>query len=104
MGLPGDAHRLVQRDLQIWKSTRRLPISRPSPIPSCSPRPRIEKIYNGYWFWGRPTTDELWQDLRGSAPRPPDWDLGAPGLRAAWEAGDGSQFYPYGARWWQRPD
>ena len=25
----------------------------------------------------------------------PDWDLGAPGLRAAWEAGDNSLHHPY---------
>jgi hypothetical protein len=25
----------------------------------------------------------------------PDWDLAAPGLRAAWEAGDQSSFHPY---------
>jgi hypothetical protein len=25
----------------------------------------------------------------------PDWDLSAPGLREAWEAGDHSMHYPY---------
>src|SRR5437763_1039166 len=24
----------------------------------------IHSIYNGYWFWGRPSFYELWQDLR----------------------------------------
>ena len=24
----------------------------------------VHKIYNGYWFWGRPSFAELWQDLR----------------------------------------
>jgi hypothetical protein len=25
---------------------------------------RIYSIYCGYWFWGRPSRDELWRDLR----------------------------------------
>ena len=34
----------------------------------------------------------------------PDWDLGRPGLREAWQSGDRSQFYPYGSeRWWATP-
>ena len=24
----------------------------------------VYKIYNGYWFWGRPTLEDLRQDLR----------------------------------------
>lgn len=24
----------------------------------------IHSIYNGYWFWGRPTVVDLWHDLR----------------------------------------
>ena len=24
----------------------------------------VHRIYNGYWFWGRPSTTDLWQDLR----------------------------------------
>jgi peroxiredoxin len=28
------------------------------------PELRIHSAYNGYWFWGRPTTEELRQDLR----------------------------------------
>ena len=27
----------------------------------------------------------------------PDWDLAAPGVRAAWDAGDHSNFHPYDA-------
>jgi peroxiredoxin len=35
----------------------------------------IHNAYNGYWFWGRPTNEELRQDLRmiTRAIRP-DWD------------------------------
>jgi hypothetical protein len=54
----------------------------------------IHSIYNGYWFWGRPSFVDLWRDLRavGSEIRP-DWDLGAPGLREAWDAEDRSLFH-----------
>jgi hypothetical protein len=56
----------------------------------------IHKIYNGYWFWGRPSPDELRQDLREvTRAIRPDWDLAAPGLRQAWQAGDRSRHYPY---------
>ena len=36
---------------------------------------RVQSAYNGYWFWGRPTTEELRQDLR-TATRAirPDWE------------------------------
>jgi hypothetical protein len=64
----------------------------------------IYKIYNGYWFWGRPSPDELWQDLRAVSRRiRPDWDLGAPGLREAWDVGDRKAFYPYTGEkgWWR---
>jgi peroxiredoxin len=69
-----------------------------------APGLQIFRIYNGYWFWGRPTTQELWRDLRDLGERiQPDWDLSLPGLREAWQAGDRTQFYPYGSdRWWAK--
>ena len=61
----------------------------------------IHSIYNGYWFWGRPSFDELWRDLRAvTAAIRPDWDLAAPGLREAWNAGDRTPFHG----WDRRPD
>jgi peroxiredoxin len=54
----------------------------------------IHSVYNGYWFWGRPTIDDLSHDLREVMSEiRPDWDLSTPGLREAWNAGDHSQFY-----------
>jgi hypothetical protein len=29
-----------------------------------SPGLRIEKVYVGYWFWGRPSPEQLWVDLQ----------------------------------------
>ena len=38
---------------------------------------RVYKAYNGYWFWGRPTRDEIRQDMRGiSREIRSDWELG----------------------------
>ncbi|MGC2818264.1 MAG: hypothetical protein WA198_01180, partial [Candidatus Sulfotelmatobacter sp.] len=54
----------------------------------------IYSIYNGYWFWGRPSVVDLWHDLRiVTSEIRPDWDLSAPGLREAWNAGDFSRFH-----------
>jgi hypothetical protein len=58
------------------------------------PRLVIHSLYNGYWFWGRPSIDELWRDLREATREiRPDWDLSASGLREAWDAGNRSRFY-----------
>jgi hypothetical protein len=54
----------------------------------------IHKIYNGYWFWGRPSFVDLWHDLGDvTAEIRPDWDVAAPGLRQAWDAGEWSPFH-----------
>jgi hypothetical protein len=59
----------------------------------------IHSIYNGYWFWGRPSIDDLWRDLRAATSEVrPDWDLGTPGLREAWAAGDRSPFHGWNKR------
>ena len=57
----------------------------------------VFKVYNGYWFFGRPTVEELRQDLRMVLRKcRPDWDISDPDLKIAWHRGDKSQFYPYG--------
>ena len=36
---------------------------------------RIHSRYDGYWFWGRPTNEELRQDLRAvTRALRPDWE------------------------------
>jgi peroxiredoxin len=58
----------------------------------------IHSVYNGYWFWGRPSAEDLRRDLREVTREiRPDWELGAPGLREAWDAGDKTGFFPYKA-------
>jgi len=89
-----DAGRVMQKELDIQEYTD--PYHDPM-IPHTlllKPGLVIHSVYNGYWFWGRPSVDELWHDLREAAREiRPDWDLGTPGLRAAWEAGDRARFY-----------
>ena len=51
-----------------------------------SPGLRIEKVYVGYWFWGRPSVYQLWADLQEIHQRiKPDYDPTTPAARAAWE-------------------
>lgn len=92
-----DSRRIVQKDLDIAEYTD--PVHNPM-IPHVvvlEPRLVIHKIYNGYWFFGRPTVEELRQDLRAvSMNCRPDWDITAPGLKALWDQGRKEHFYPYG--------
>jgi peroxiredoxin len=89
-----DPGRTIQKDLDIQEYTD--PDNDPM-IPHTlvlKPGLVIHSIYNGYWFWGRPSVDDLWRDLReASSETRPDWDLSKPGLREAWEAGDRSAFH-----------
>ena len=58
---------------------------------------RVHKIYNGYWFFGRPTVDELRLDLRDVLRRcRPDWNISSAEQKAAWTKGEKAGFYPYG--------
>jgi len=57
----------------------------------------VFKVYGGYWFFGRPTVEELRLDLRAVLQKcRADWDITTPEMRAAWERGDKSRFWPYG--------
>jgi peroxiredoxin len=92
-----DAGRKVQNDLDIAEYTD--PTHNPM-IPHTivlEPGLIVFKIYNGYWFFGRPSIEELRQDLRSVLKRcRPDWDITSPELKAAWERGEKTRFYPYG--------
>lgn len=46
----------------------------------------IDKVYVGYWFWGRPTPYQLWEDLQDLMRRiKPDFDPTTAEAQAAWE-------------------
>jgi AhpC/TSA family len=94
-----DPGRIVQKDLDIAEYTD--PEHNPM-IPHTlvlKPGLVIHNVYNGYWFWGRPSFYDLWRDLRAAtAEIRPDWDLSTPGLREAWDAGDYSKFHGWDRR------
>ncbi len=94
-----DPGRIVQKDLDIQEYTD--PENDPM-IPHTlvlKPGLVIHSIYNGYWFWGRPSVDDLRHDLRAVTREiRPDRDLGTPGLHDAWGAGDLSRFHGWNER------
>lgn len=55
----------------------------------------VYSIYNGYWYWGRPSLSDLRSDLRAIFQKRPDWDITAPGMREAWDKGEKGSFFPY---------
>jgi peroxiredoxin len=94
-----DPGRTVQQDLDIAEYTD--PDHNPM-IPHTlvlKPGLVVHSVWNGYWFWGRPSFYDLWQDLRAvTSEIRPDWDLSTPGLREAWDAGDYSKFHGWDRR------
>jgi peroxiredoxin len=92
-----DPGRVVQKDLDIAEYTD---AANNPMIPHTivlEPGLVVFKIYCGYWFFGRPTVEELRLDLRSVLKKSrPDWDIADPSLKAAWERGEKDRFYPYG--------
>jgi peroxiredoxin len=92
-----DAGRVIQKDLDIAEYTD--PQHNPM-IPHTivlEPGLVVFKIYVGYWFFGRPTLEELRQDLRAVLKKcRPDWEITTPQQKAAWQRGERERFYPYG--------
>src|SRR5438309_3236790 len=83
-----DAGRVVQKDLDIAEYTD--PVHNPM-VPHVivlEPGLVVYKVYMGYWYFGRPTMEELRLDLRAVMRKcRPDWDITAPEFRAAWAEG-----------------
>lgn len=92
-----DPGRKLQKDLDIAEYTD--PHHNPM-IPHTvvlEPSLRTYKIYNGYWFFGRPTVEELRLDLRAVLQRcRPDWDISGAKQKEAWAQSLKTEFYPYG--------
>ena len=66
-----DPGRTVQQDLDIAEYTD--PEHNPM-IPHTlvlKPGLVVHSVYNGYWFWGRPSFYDLWRDLRAATSRDP---------------------------------
>jgi peroxiredoxin len=92
-----DPGRMIQKDLDIAEYTD--PRHNPM-IPHVivlEPGLIVYNVYSGYWFFGRPTIEELRQDLRAILKKcRPDWDITKPELKEAWQQGRKDLFYPYG--------
>ena len=91
-----DSDRRVQRDLDIVEYTDPRHNAMIPHTLVLAPGLRIHRVYMGYWFWGRPTNDELHHDLREVVRTcRPDWDIASAELRADW---DGERRLHYGYR------
>ncbi len=81
-----DADRMVQRTLDIQEYTD--PFHDPL-VPHTlvlAPNLVIDKVYVGYWFWGRPSAYDLWADMRDLHRRiKPDFDPTVDEVRRDWE-------------------
>ena len=92
-----DAGRKIQKDLDIAEYTDEAHNPMIPHTIVLEPELVIYKIYNGYWFFGRPTVEELRRDLRAVLRKcRPDWDITTPELKAAWEQESRELFHPYG--------
>ena len=95
-----DPGRIVQQDLDIQEYTD--PDHDPM-IPHTlvlKPGLVVHSIYNGYWFWGRPSVVDLWRDLRDvlAARSARTGTSARPGSARPWDAGDCSPFHGWDRR------
>lgn len=87
----------VQRDLDIREYTDPRHDPMLPHVIVLEPGLVIHKVYNGFWYFGRPTVEDLRHDLRDVLEKVrPDWDPSDPALREAWKRGQKERFYPYG--------
>ncbi len=92
-----DPRRIVQKDLDIAEYTDAIHNPMIPHVIVLEPKMIVYKIYNGYWFFGRPTVEELRLDLRAVGIKTfADWDITQPALREAWKDGRKEGFFPYG--------
>ncbi len=92
-----DEERIVQKDLEIHEYTDQ---THDVMIPHTIVLGRglkVFKVYNGYYYWGRPSMAELHGDLRELGRQTySDWDITDAEHRRKWAEGEKSAFYPYG--------
>ena len=103
--MPSEIDKLAEAGLMSWEAARSDPrrhflrsaltgsdielIDRSERPLVLEPGLRVYKVYNGYWFFGRPTVEELRLDLRAVLQRcRPDWDISSAEQRAAWAKGE----------------
>jgi peroxiredoxin len=70
-----DTERTVQADLGLRETTDTVNDPYLPTVFTLSPDRTVLHAYNGYWYWGRPTNEELRQDLREiTRAIRPDWE------------------------------
>jgi len=94
-----DEARIVQKDLDIREYTdTEHDIMIPHTL-LLRPGLVVERVWNGYWYWGRPSMAELHDVLRKvTRDIRPDWDITTPAMRAQWSRGEKDAFFPYGRK------
>ena len=74
-----DPDRQVQTQLRLRETTDTLNDPYVPVVAVIGPDLRVNAVYNGYWYWGRPTVDELVKNLRDlSRALRPDWEAPTP--------------------------
>ena len=74
-----DPDRQVQTQLRLRETTDTLNDPYVPAVVVIGPDLRIHAVYNGYWYWGRPTVDELVKNLRDlSRALRTDWEAPTP--------------------------
>jgi peroxiredoxin len=74
-----DPDRQVQTQLRLRETTDTLNDPYVPAVVVIGPDLRIHALYNGYWYWGRPSVDELVKNLRDlSRAVRPDWEAPTP--------------------------
>ena len=82
-----DAELEVQRTLDIREYTDPYHAATVPHTLVLAPGRVIDKVYVGYWFWGRPSPYQLWEDLQALFRRiKDDFDPTVPEVREAWMA------------------
>jgi peroxiredoxin len=71
-----DEHRAYVNELDLLETTDTVHRPYAPTVFTLWPDLRIHRIYNGYWFWGRATNEELRRDLREiTRAIRPDWEV-----------------------------
>ena len=74
-----DPDRVVLEELGLRETTDTVNHPYVPAVFTVAPDLTIHREYNGYWFWGRPTLEELRQDMRAITSRVrPDWAAPTP--------------------------
>jgi peroxiredoxin len=90
-----DSELEVQRALDIREYTDPIHDANVPHVLVLSPGLKIESVYVGYWFWGRPSPNRLWEDLEGLFKRiKSDFDPTTEAAKTAWAELEASGMVP----------